>query len=93
MVGEVSWMAASILTIKEELENKIGSRITLVAQTGRKRQTERSGILSETYPSVFIVDLDQDENAFERVSYSYTDILTRAVEVQFSDNMQEEIIG
>ncbi|HCM88406.1 MULTISPECIES: Veg family protein [Vagococcus] len=86
-------MAASILTIKKELENKIGSRITLVAQTGRKRQTERSGILSETYPSVFIVDLDQDENAFERVSYSYTDILTRAVEVQFADGVQEEIIG
>ncbi len=93
MVNEVSWMAASILTIKKELENKIGSRITLVAQTGRKRQTERSGILSETYPSVFIVDLDQDENAFERVSYSYTDILTRAVEVQFADSIQEEVIG
>lgn len=93
MVNEVSWMAASILTIKKELENKIGSRITLVAQTGRKRQTERSGILSETYPSVFIVDLDQDENAFERVSYSYTDILTRAVEVQFADSVQEEVIG
>lgn len=93
MLFEVSWMAASILTIKKELENKIGSRITLVAQTGRKRQTERSGILSETYPSVFIVDLDQDENAFERVSYSYTDILTRAVEVQFADGVQEEIIG
>lgn len=93
MVNEVSWMAASILTIKKELENKIGSRITLVAQTGRKRQTERSGILSETYPSVFIVDLDQDENAFERVSYSYTDILTCAVEVQFADSVQEEVIG
>lgn len=93
MINEVSWMAASILTIKKELENKIGSRITLVAQTGRKRQTERSGILSETYPSVFIVDLDQDENAFERVSYSYTDILTCAVEVQFADSVQEEVIG
>lgn len=86
-------MAASILTIKEELENKIGSRIKLVAQTGRKRQTERSGILSETYPSVFIVDLDQDENAFERVSYSYADILTKSVEVQFSEDEDNELMG
>ena len=86
-------MAANILTIKEELENKLGSRITLVAQTGRKRQTERSGILSETYPSVFIVDLDQDENAFERVSYSYADILTKSVEVQFSEDEQQELMG
>ncbi|MGO3732859.1 MAG: Veg family protein [Vagococcus sp.] len=86
-------MATSIIAIKEELENKIGSRITLVAQTGRKRQTERSGVLSETYPSVFIVDLDQDENAFERVSYSYTDILTHAVEVQFMDETKEQLFG
>ena len=86
-------MTASILSIKEELENKIGSRITLVAQTGRKRQTERSGILSETYPSVFIVNLDQDENAFERVSYSYADILTKSVEVQFTEECQQELMG
>lgn len=93
MVEEVSWMTVSILSIKEELENKIGSRITLVAQTGRKRQTERSGILSETYPSVFIVNLDQDENAFERVSYSYADILTKSVEVQFTEECQQELMG
>ena len=86
-------MAASILSIKEELENKVGSRITLVAQTGRKRQTERSGILSETYPSVFIVDLDQEENAFERVSYSYADILTKSVEVQFNECEEQELMG
>ncbi|MBO0476651.1 Veg family protein [Vagococcus sp. DIV0080] len=86
-------MAASILSIKEQLENKVGSRITLVAQTGRKRQTERSGILSETYPSVFIVNLDQDENAFERVSYSYADILTKSVEVQFTEDEDQELMG
>ncbi|MEG0749852.1 MAG: Veg family protein, partial [Carnobacterium sp.] len=27
----------------------------------------------------------QDENAFERVSYSYTDVLTQSVEIQFLD--------
>ena len=42
-----------------------------------------TGILAETYPAVFVVDLDQDENAFERVSYSYADVLTEAVELNF----------
>lgn len=65
------------------LEGRIGSEIMLVAQTGRKRQTERKGILTETYPSVFVVDLDPDENSFERVSYSYSDVLTRTVEIEF----------
>ncbi len=89
---EVNKMSINISTIKEELENKVGSRIKLVAQTGRKKQTERHGVLAELYPSVFIVQLDQEENAFERVSYSYTDILTHSVEVLFHDS-EEELIG
>ncbi|MDR0921044.1 MAG: Veg family protein [Lactobacillales bacterium] len=78
-------MPTTLATIKEDLKNRIGSPIQVIAQTGRKRQTERKGVLSEVYPSVFVVDLDQDENAFERVSYSYSDILTSTVEINFID--------
>ncbi len=63
--------------------------MTLKANGGRKKTIERCGILAETYPSVFIVELDQDENNFERVSYSYTDILTDAVELVFTDDNKE----
>ena len=76
-------MPATLATIKQDLEDRIGSKIMLVAQTGRKRQTERGGILTETYPSVFVVDLDPEENSFERVSYSYSDVLTKTVEIEF----------
>ena len=69
-------MPTTLSSIKKDLEGRIGSEIMLVAQTGRKRQTERKGILTETYPSVFVVD-------FERVSYSYSDVLTRTVEIEF----------
>ena len=83
MVDEVNAMPTTLASIKKDLECRIGSEIMLVAQTGRKRQTERKGILTETYPSVFVVDLDPDENSFERVSYSYSDVLTRTVEIEF----------
>lgn len=76
-------MPATLATIKQDLEDRIGSKIMLVAQTGRKRQTERRGILTETYPSVFVVDLDPEENSFEPVSYSYSDVLTKTVEIEF----------
>lgn len=80
---EVNAMPTTLATIKKDLECKIGCELMLVAQTGRKRQTERKGILAETYPSVFVVDLDPEENSFERVSYSYSDILTKTVEIEF----------
>ncbi|WP_438451984.1 Veg family protein, partial [Listeria monocytogenes] len=66
-----------------------GKALTLKANGGRKKTIERCGILAEPYPSVFIVELDQDENNFQRVSYSYTDILTDAVELVFTDGNKE----
>ena len=79
--NEVNAMPITLASIKKDLEGRIGSEIMLVAQTGRKRQTERRGILTETYPAVFVVDLDQEENSFERVSYCYADGLAKTVEI------------
>ncbi len=67
--------------IKKSLESHIGQKITLRANGGRRKTIERTGVLEETYPSVFIVKLDQEQHAFKRVSYSYADILTSTVEV------------
>ncbi|WP_408868977.1 biofilm formation stimulator Veg [Brochothrix campestris] len=76
-------MSKTLATIKNKLDSHLGDRLMLKANGGRKKIVERSGILSETYPSVFVVELDQDENNFERVSYSYADVLTDAVEIVF----------
>lgn len=78
-------MPTSLANIKNKLDNRIGEKLMVIAQAGRKKTTERHGILRETYPAVFVVDLDQDENSFERVSYSYTDILTKNIEVDFDE--------
>ncbi|WP_102693391.1 biofilm formation stimulator Veg [Rummeliibacillus pycnus] len=78
-------MPKTLADIKKSLDCHLGRRLQLRANGGRKKTIERAGILRETYRAVFVVDLDQDENAFERVSYSYTDILTEAVEITFDD--------
>ncbi|MEF2247631.1 MULTISPECIES: biofilm formation stimulator Veg [unclassified Paenibacillus] len=70
-----------LLDIKRSLEAHVGSKIRLRANGGRRKTVERTGTLEETYPSVFIVKLDEEQNAFKRVSYSYADILTESVEV------------
>ena len=78
-------MPKTLADIKKSLDCHLGKRLQLKANGGRKKTIERAGILRETYRAVYVVDLDQDENAFERVSYSYTDILTEAVEITFDD--------
>ncbi|PKR77493.1 ABC transporter permease [Halalkalibacillus sediminis] len=80
-------MGKTLAEIKQVLDDQIGERLTLKANGGRRKTIERCGILAETYPSVFIVELDQEEHSFERVSYSYADVLTETVEITFTDQV------
>lgn len=67
--------------IKKDLEAYVGARIRLKANRGRKRVLEREGVLEGTYPNIFIVKLEEANQTERRVSYSYSDLLTEAVEL------------
>lgn len=84
--SEVERMPKTLSDIKKALDSNLGKRLMLKANGGRRKTIERSGVLAETYPSVFVIELDQDENAFERVSYSYADVLTETVEITFFED-------
>lgn len=88
-----SIVAKTLVEIKRGLDGQIGKRLQLIANGGRKKTVERYGTLEETYNAVFIVALDQDENAFERVSYSYADVLTEAVELNFIEENNMVAVG
>jgi len=83
-------MPTSLNTIKSRLDSHLGENLTIVAQAGRKKVVRRRGTLSETFHSVFVVDLDQTENSFERVSYSYADLLTKSIDIHFDSEEPEE---
>ena len=83
-------MPTSLKTIKSRLDSHLGENLTIVAQAGRKKVVRRRGTLSETFHSVFVVDLDQNENSFERVSYSYADLLTKSIDIQFDSEEPAE---
>ena len=79
-------MPKTLADIKKSLDGNLGKRLQLRANGGRKKTVECEGVLSETYHAVFVVELNED-NAQKRVSYSYTDILTEAVEITFLDDV------
>jgi uncharacterized protein Veg len=84
-------MAKTLADIKKALDSNLGKKLLLKANGGRRKTIERFGVLAETYPSVFVIELDQDENAFERVSYSYADVLTETVQITFYDETSENM--
>jgi len=76
-------LAKSILDIRNELNEHIGRPVKLLAYESRNRMVEKTGTLSSTYPSVFVVEMGEDQESVDRVSYNYIDILTGTVELVF----------
>lgn len=72
---------SDLFQIKKNIETCIGERVQLKANKGRKKAFIKEGVLENSYPSIFIVKFENDYETTRRVSYSYTDILTKAVEL------------
>ena len=81
-------MPSSLENIKKRLDERIGSKLTITSQAGRKKVTRRHGVLSKTFPRVFIIELD--DSAVKTVSFTYTDILTKSIELNFDDYFGDE---
>ncbi len=70
-----------LVQIKKNIETCIGERVQLKANKGRKKAFIKEGIIENSYPSIFIIKFENEYETTRRVSYSYTDILTKAVEL------------
>jgi uncharacterized protein Veg len=73
--------------IRERLDSHLGERIKVRASEGRRRFFEREGVLEKTYTSIFVVRF-QDEDS-RHMSWSYIDVLTDTVEIQFDGQAQD----
>ncbi|AEY64316.1 MULTISPECIES: Veg family protein [Eubacteriales] len=81
-----------LFQIKRDIEGCIGEKVQLRANKGRKKSFIREGVLENTYPSIFVVKFENEYDNTRRVSYSYTDILTKAVElVVCKDNKKIQV--
>lgn len=72
----------TLASIKKDIENHVGERVTLKANGGRRKILVNSGVLESTYPSIFVIRLDSDTQ--RKVTYSYSDVLTKTVQIVFA---------
>lgn len=82
-----------LVKIKSDLAESVGHKVKLTAKKGRKQVVTREGVIESTYPSIFTIKLDTPEDllaAERRVSYSYTDVLTKAVELIICEPLEDE---
>ena len=80
------YIQKDLTKIKSSLSDNVGHKVKLTAKKGRKQTVTREGVIESTYPSIFIIKLNTPSDSSERrVSYSYTDVLTRTVELIICD--------
>lgn len=77
---------ASMKLIRNELESQIGKQVYLKADRGRKRFITRKGTLDAVYPSLFVVDLEFDDSPNRKMTFTYSDILTKTVQLTIVDD-------
>ena len=81
-----------LFEIKKKLELHLGERIRLKANRGRRKTFEKEGVLESVYPSIFIIRVDEN-NYFQRLSFSYADVLTETVELSFGEGELQRTVG
>ena len=68
-----------ITDLKTDIGEMIGQKIIVKGSLGRSKSFEKEATIEKAYTNIFIIKYNENN---QNVSYSYTDILTRTVDVQ-----------
>lgn len=71
-----------ILNLKSDILDKVGQKIIVKGSLGRSKAFEKEATIEKAYPNIFVVKYEENDR---NVTYSYTDVLTRTVEVEVFD--------
>lgn len=72
--------------IKKDIDGHVGEKVLLRANSGRRRVIVKEGVLEGTYPNIFVIRIQGNDSIARTISYSYSDILTRTVQIVFKSN-------
>ncbi len=71
-----------ISTLKTDIKDKLGQKIIVKGSLGRSKEFEKEGTIEKVYTNLFVVKYEENNRT---ASYTYTDLLTRTVEVDVFD--------
>jgi len=67
--------------VRKNISQHVGSKVMLETNKGRQKSLTHCGTIESAYPSIFTIALDSASGPKRTVSYSYTDVLTKSVEL------------
>ncbi|MBP5178038.1 MAG: Veg family protein [Lachnospiraceae bacterium] len=73
---------ANMCKVYNMIQDNIGKRVLVRTNQGRNRFDEEEGVIEEMHPHVFCIKVGEEDN-LKTLSFSYTDVLIRDVELVF----------
>ena len=74
-----------VFHVRSDIQRIIGSKVRLETNKGRHKSVIDRGVIANVYPSIFTVQLSDGPDPSRKLSFSYTDVLTNAVEITLCD--------
>ena len=71
-----------ISNLKTDIIDRVGQKIIVKGSLGRSKEFEKEGTIEKAYSNIFVVKYEENNRT---ASYTYTDLLTRTVEVDVFD--------
>ena len=73
---------ASVGSVRRAVAEHVGSKVRVRGKMGGQNIVLTEGVITETYPCIFLVQVkNAEENSYQTVSYSYTDVITKDVQL------------
>ena len=74
---------AQISKVRASVHQQCGNRVKIQLDRGRNKVDSQEGVIQEAYPSVFTILVDDEQdNAPQLLSFSYTDIITKDIRMK-----------
>ena len=74
---------AQISKVRASVHQQCGNRVKIQLDRGRNKVDIQEGVIQKAYPSVFTILVDDEQdNAPQLLSFSYTDIITKNIRMK-----------
>ena len=73
--------SSDLYVTRQFIQRSVGERVTLFANKGRRKAVVKEGVIENSYPNIFTIRIENEFDSTRRLSFSYTDILTKVVEL------------
>lgn len=69
--------------IKEKLNHYVGNEITIKCNMGRNKYEKYNAIIKDLYKNIFTVEVTKENNIVLK-SFTYSDIITKTIRIDYN---------